>query len=253
MAAREGHGWWPYLVPLFSFLGILSLGGRLHEDLQPWILPVQVIVPAGLFLMYRRRGEYAELRGYPDRPGALLLDLGVGVAGGLLWMAPYVWLAWAGPDSVPALPDWLRPVPEEAFDPDQLGTSLVGLTLTLRALGYGIVTPFVEEIFVRSFLPRYAEVFDTDRDFRDIPIAHYSRRSLVIVVLFFTASHVPWEWPVAVLWILATQLWFYRRKHLAALVAVHAGSNLSIFFAAWALAHGLVDRSGAPFDLWFFV
>jgi hypothetical protein len=76
---------------------------------------------------------------------------------------------------------------------------------------------------------------------------------LIVVSVSFTLSHVQWEYPVAVLWIVGTQLWFYRRKHLAALVAVHAGSNLSIFFAAWALAHGLVDRSGAPFDLWFFV
>jgi len=253
MSRREGHGWWPYLLPLFSFLLLLSLAGKLPDGLQPWVLPIQVLLPAGLFLYFLRRGEYPELRGYPDRRWALPVDFAVGVLGGALWMAPYVFLAWAGEGAFGFWPDFFRPDPEEAFDPEQLGASLVGLTLGLRCAGYGIVTPFVEELFVRSFLLRYAEVFDTARDFRDVPIAHYSARSLLVVVVFFTFSHVTWEWPVAVLWILGTQAWFYYRKHVAALVAVHAGSNLSIFFAVWALSGRIGDRSGMPIDLWFFV
>jgi hypothetical protein len=253
MTRREGHGWWPYLVPLFAFLLVLSAAGRLPEAARGWGLPVQVLLPAGLFLYYLRRGEYSELRGYPDRPWAVGADFGVGVLGGVLWMAPYVALAWAGPDALPGWPDWLRPSPEDAFDPGQLGASLTGLALALRCLGYGVVTPFVEEIFVRGFLSRYAEVFDSDRDFRDVPVGHYDARSLLIVVVFFTVSHVTWEWPVAVLWILGTQLWFYARRNLAALVVVHAGSNLSIFAAAWLLSGVIPARNGVPLDLWFFV
>lgn len=253
MERREGHGWWPYLVPLFSFLLLLSVAGKLPEAWRAWVLPVQVALPAGLFLYYLRRGVYPELRGYPDRPWAIGADLAVGVLGGAMWMAPYVLLAWGGPGSFPLWPDFFRPEPGDAFDPEQLGASLVGLTLALRCTGFGVVTPFVEELFVRSFLPRYAEVFDRGTDFRDVPIAHYGSRSLLIVVVFFTVSHVPWEWPVAVLWILGTQLWFYWRKQLAALVVVHAGSNLSIFTAVWAFTGRITDRSGAPIDLWFFV
>jgi hypothetical protein len=253
MSRREGHGWWPYLLPLFSFLLLLSAAGKLPEGLRPWVLPVQVLLPAGVFLYFLRRGEYPELRGYPDRPWAPWADFGIGVLGGAMWMAPYVLLAWGGEGAFSFWPDLFRPDPTEAFDPELLGASLVGLTLTLRCVGYGVVTPFVEELFVRSFLLRYGQVFDSDRDFRDVPIAHYSVRSLAIVVIFFTVSHVTWEWPVAVLWILGTQAWFYYRRHLGALVMVHAGSNLSIFWAVWALSGRIPDRGGFPIDLWFFV
>jgi membrane protease YdiL (CAAX protease family) len=65
-------------------------------------------------------------------------------------------------------------------------------------------------------------------------------------VLFFTVSHVPWEWPVAVLWVVGTQIWFYRRRHLGSVVVVHATSNLAIFVAVL-----LADRAGL--DLWYFL
>jgi CAAX prenyl protease-like protein len=253
MAASAGHGWWPYLGPLFSFLLVLEAAARAPQELRGLFLVLQVALPAGFFLFFWRRGAYPELAGYPDRSGALALDLLVGVAGAVLWMAPYVLLEWAKPAFWGSWPGWLRPDPADAFDPNWLGPAFATAALTLRAVGYGLVTPFVEEIFVRSFLARYAEVFDRGTDFRALPIARFGWRSFWVVVIFFTLSHVPWEWPVALLWIVGTQLWFYHRKQLGALVAVHAASNLAIFFAAWASAGRLTDRAGAPFDLWFFL
>jgi hypothetical protein len=155
-------------------------------------------------------------------------------------MAPYVGLDHA------ALPAFMRPDPEAAFDPQGLGEGLLPLALSLRLLGYAAVTPFAEELFVRSWLARWLEVFDSPRDFRDVPIAQWSVRSFVGVALFFTAGHAVWEWPVAVLWVVGTQLWFYHRRHLGSLVVVHAASNLAIFVAVVVAA-----RSG--FDLWYFL
>ena len=106
---------------------------------------------------------------------------------------------------------------------------------------------------MRSWLLRYADVFDKNVDFRDVPIARFGWRSFITVVVFFTVSHVTWEWPVAVLWVVGSQLWFYHRKHLASLVIVHAGSNLSIFFFVLAMSGQLSDRAGMPIDLWFFI
>jgi hypothetical protein len=57
---------------------------------------------------------------------------------------------------------------------------------------------------------------------------------------------VPWEWPVAVLWVVGTQLWFYHRRHLGSLVVVHAASNLGIFVAVL-----LAARWGR--ELWYFL
>jgi hypothetical protein len=227
MTAHEGHGWWPYLLPLFLFLGLGELAGRFPEAWQSAFLPLKVLAPGGLFLWFRARGAYPELRGYPARARDVAQDVAVGVAGAALWMAPYLLALGFDPPLWNALPGFFRPDPGEAFDPAQWGPGLAWLALGVRALGYAAVTPFVEELFVRSWLARYADVFDRALDFRDVPLGRYSRRSFWVVVVFFTLSHMPWEWPVAILWVVGTQLWFYHRKH--------------------------PGPGGQPLDLWFFL
>lgn len=241
MAQRKGHGWGAYFLPYVGFLLIVELGGRLPEAAGPWLLPVKVALPLGLFVGYYARGHYPELRGYAWSVGAVAQDVLVGLVGAFVWMAPYL------------LVDALRPAGDRGFDPDQFGASLAWLALGLRAVGYGVATPFIEELFVRSWLMRYVEVFDRRVDFRTIPIGRYSRRSFAAVLIWFTFSHVPWEWPVAAAWIVLTQLWFYRRRHLASLVIVHATSNLAILAFAACFTGSLVDGQGRPIDLWFFV
>ena len=188
-----------------------------------------------------QEGTYPELRGYRPSAGGLGLDVLVGVVGAVIWMAPYV------------LVDAWRPSSEDAFDPSQFGASLVWLNLLLRTIGYGVVTPFAEEIFMRSWLLRYLEVFDKRMDFRDIPIAHFTWRSFIGVMMFFIVSHVPWEYPVEFVWALGTMLWFYHRKHLMPLVIVHAVTNLSILAAVVLLNDRFLDGAGNPISLWFFV
>jgi len=238
---RPGHGWWPYLAPIFSFLALVEVGRRASPALAPVFAVAKVLVPFAVLLYHARRNGYPELRGLETSAKDLALDVLVGVAGALLWIAPYLWIASA------------RPEPDAAFDPQQLGASREWLALSLRAFGFAVVTPFAEELFVRGWLARYVDVFDRSDDFRDVPIGRYSFRSFATVVIFFTLSHQPWEWPVAIVWIVATQLWFYRRRHLLPLVLVHAVSNLSIFLFVL-LANGrLTDADGSPLSLWFFL
>ena len=173
--------------------------------------------------------------------------------GAAVWMAPYLLALRFEPPLWTALPAFFQPGPDDAFDPAQLGQGRVGLTLVVRVLGYAVVTPFVEEVFVRSWLARFADAFDRPIDFRDVPLARFSWRSFWVVVLFFTASHVPWEWPVALLWIVGTQLWFYHRRQLGALVVVHAASNLSIFLFVWLMDGRWLGPDGLPHSLWFFL
>lgn len=241
MTTREGHGWWPYLLPMVAFLGLHELAARASEAIRPWMLVPQVAVPGGLLLYYRLRGSYPELRGYRGGLGGFSLDVLVGLAGAALWMAPYLVF------------DSLRPDPADAFDPEQLGTGLVWLVLGLRVIGYGVVTPFVEELFLRSWLIRYADVFDRPIDFRDVPIARFAWRSFFVVLIYFTFSHLPWEWPVSFAWGLGSLLWFYHRRDLAALVVVHATSNLAIFAFVLAMDGRLTDAAGQPLSLWFFL
>ena len=241
MAERRGHGWWPYLLPMVLFLGLGELTNRVPDALQPWFLPLRVLAPAALLVHYFRGGAYPELRGF--RPGlrGVALDVGVGLVGAAVWVAPYLWS------------EGMRPDPEAAFDPQQLGPGLVAVTLAIRALGYSVVTPFVEELMVRSWLLRYVDVFDKAVDFRDVPIGRYSLRSFLVVVIYFTLSHVPWEWPVAVAWVVGTQVWFYHRRNLLDLVIVHATSNFAIFVFVVTCTGRLHDATGAPLDLWFFL
>ena len=63
---------------------------------------------------------------------------------------------------------------------------------------------------------------------------------------------MPWEWLVAVPWIVGTQLWYYHRKSLPALVTVHTGSNLGIF-AFVLLMDGRIPGATGPMQLWFFL
>ena len=253
MAARGEHGWWPYWAPLFSFLILGEIAGRTPEAWQPLFLPIKVLVPGGLFAWFYARGAYSELRGWRPSGRDLLLDTGVGILGGAIWMAPYLVALRFDPPLWTALPEFLQPSPEDGFDAMQLGPGLAGAVLGIRLLGYAAVTPFVEELFVRSWLARFAEVFDRRVDFRDIPIGHFSWRSFWVVVVFFTASHAPWEWPVSVLWIVGTQLWFYHRRQLGALVVVHAASNLSIFLFVWLMDGRWLGPDGLPRSIWFFL
>jgi len=241
LTERSGHGWGAYFWPYLSFLLILEIERRIPEEAAPYLLPVKVAVPLGVFLAYFLRGHYRELRGCQWSITGVGQDVLVGVVGAALWMAPYLFI------------DSLRPAGDEAFDPNQFGSSLAWLALGLRAVGYGVATPFIEELFVRSWLIRYIDVFDRRGDFRDVPIGRYSLRSFAVVVVWFTFSHVPWEWPVAVAWIVMTQLWFYHRRQLPSMVIVHASSNLSILAFVVAFSGALLDGQGRPLDLWFFV
>ncbi len=241
MPRYRGHGFWGYLAPLFTFLLIVQFKGSFPDSWAGGLLALQVLLPAALFVHFARRGDYPELRGFRV-DGNIALDVLVGLAGAAIWVVPFVWVdAW-------------RPEDPGAFDPEQLGSARVGLALTLRAVGYAVVTPFVEELFMRSWLLRYAEVFDGRRDFRDVPIAHFSWRSFALVVGFFLLSHVWWwEYPLMLVWAVGTQLWFYHRGHLMPIVIVHAVTNLAILaFVIVADGHFL-DATGAPISLWFFV
>jgi hypothetical protein len=253
MTTTRGHGWWPYWLPLMSFLVLGEIAGKCPDAWQPAFLPIKVAVPGLLFVHFFRRGEYPELRSYRPGAGLFLLDFAVGLLGAAVWMAPYIFALQYEPPLWTALPELLQPDPADGFDRLQLGSGLVGLTLAIRALGYALVTPFVEELFVRSWLMRFAHVFDKPVDFRSVPMGQFSWTSFWIVLAFFTASHVPWEWPVAIVWIVGTQLWFYARRELGAMVTVHAGSNAGILVFVWLTDGRLTGAGGRALDLWFFV
>jgi CAAX prenyl protease-like protein len=164
------------------------------------------------------RGDLSELRGY--RPGGrgLAQDVLVGLAIAALWVGPFL--------LIPSLP---RPGPEEGFDTLAFGAGREALAFGLRLIGFACVTPVMEELFVRSFLIRLVDVVDGDMNFRKVPIGRYSLRSFLVTVVWFTFTHVSWEWVVAPVAGAIFNLWLYRRRHLGATIVAHAVANASIW------------------------
>lgn len=239
MAKRRltGYGWAPYWFPMVSFLALVEIGSRVPESWALGFLALKVVVPGGFVAWYAWRGSYPELRGGLRPSPASALDVGIGLLGAILWVAPFL------------LFDGLRPE-SEGFDPERFGGAATE-AMVLRALGYAAVTPFVEELFVRSWMLRFIDVFDQRKDFRSVPIARFSWRSFVIVSLYFVFTHQSWEWGVMAVWTLLTMAWFYHRRQMAALVLVHAVTNGAIFVFVMLYDGRLTDASGVPIGLRF--
>ena len=241
--SREGggHGWWPYVVPYLSFLAAVELSRRVPEAGAAVMLFVKPALPVLAIAYYWRRGAYPELRRARLDAGGASLDVLVGIGLAALWMAPFIWV------------DALRPGDGELFDPNRWGTQWAAGVLALRMFGYAIVTPLFEEIFIRSFVMRYSQVYMSRGDFRDVPLAHYTLTSFIATTVVFTIGHVPWEWWVAIPWVAITNVWFYYRKNLWALILVHGATNATILIVAIVGEGWFTDAAGQPIGLWFFV
>jgi CAAX prenyl protease-like protein len=204
---------WPYLAPYAVLLVCAELGRWLPAAAEPSLLALRVLLPAVLLGIAARRGAFPELAGGPSAAGAAL-DVGFGVAIAALWLAPY--LLW---------PDLPR---GEPFDPDALGESLRPAWLGLRLLGFVLVSPLVEELFVRSFLHRAAEGWPDWAGFWQRPLARPQRFAFLVTVLWFTLSHAPWEWWVAIPTAALLNAWLYLRGRLRSVWIAHAVANATI-------------------------
>jgi CAAX prenyl protease-like protein len=215
-----------YVTPYAAFLVIVELSARL-PGAAPLLLPLRVALPAVLLFAFWRRGAYAELRGH--RFGAATaLDVACGLAIAALWVAPYL-----------LVPSLARKAP---FDADQLGAEHRALALGLRLAGFACVTPFVEELFVRSFVTRFAASFERG-DFRLLPLVPLGARAFVVSALWFTFTHAPWEWWVALPTGIALNAWLMARRHLVPCIVAHAVANAAL----WALV------VLGPWPLWEFL
>jgi CAAX prenyl protease-like protein len=238
MAERRDHGWAPYWLPMLAFLLLVEVGSRAPDSAAGFILILRVLVPGALVLWFAVRGSYPELRGF-RADASVLLDVAVGLLGAALWIAPFL------------LRDDLR-TDLGGFDAAlPFGAGGVVAALALRAIGYAGVTPFVEELFVRSWLLRFAEVWNSGGDFRKVPIAHFTWPSFLIATAYFVFTHQRWEWGVMLAWTLLTMAWFYRRRHIVPLILVHAVTNGAIFAFVLLCDGRFRDGQGAPIGLWF--
>ena len=204
------------------------------------MLFIKPAVPLLLMIWFAARGSYPELRRSRLDWRLSPLDVALGVALAILWMAPFILFPSLGPEET------------EPFDPGLMGPSSREWVLGVRMLGYAVVTPFFEELFIRSFVMCYAEVWSERGDFRSVPLAHYSLTSFLVTIVVFTLGHVPWEWWVAIPWVAITNLWFYWRKDLLSVIVVHGVTNATILLIA-IYGEGWFEGPDGPLSLWFFV
>ena len=255
--SSRGHGWWPYLGPYIAFMLAGEVGVRLPEQWAPALLFIKPMAPLGLILYFWRKGAYPELRGSGlTLPGACQ-DILVGLVLTAVWVLPYLvfdGMRLEDPATGGFLPDSLRADTLSPFDPFILGTGGLWVVLGARMFGYALVTPLFEELFIRSFVMRYSEVYSSRGDFRDVPLAHFGWTSFIVTTVIFTLGHVPWEYWVAIPWVVLTNLWFYYRKDLYAVILVRATTNAAILlFVAWADGLLFDGQGGLGLSLWFFV
>ena len=240
---RDSHGWWPYVLPYVAFLLMSEVAARLPDGADPFVLLIKPVLTLALILWFWTKGAYPELRGSDARLDFAggLQDVLVGLGLTVVWIVPFLFF--------PAL----RPEPGGEFNPAMAGDDLVVTILFVRFFGYALVTPVFEEIFIRSFVMRIADVWNTEDDFRDQPIARYTQRSMLVTLVVFSLGHVPWEWWVCVPWIVLSNLWFYHRRRLAALMLVHGVTNASLLALAVYGGELFQNPDGTSFSFWFFV
>jgi CAAX prenyl protease-like protein len=237
---RHEVDWAPYFTPMLGFAVILAAGDYAPAGTELWFMALRVLVPLGIFLYFLRAGRYPELKGFRLSAG-VVADIAVGLAVAALWVGPF--LLFPG----------MRPDAAEGFDANAAGPVNRLLILGLRLAGFTIVTPFIEELLVRSFLIRAVDTYNTDHDFRDIPIGRFAWRSFLFTLAWFTFTHAEWEWPVAFLAGLIYNLWLYRRRHIGALILTHAVTNAALFSLVIWGSGKVADITGARPDLWFFL
>lgn len=230
--------WLPYFGPMLGFSAVLALADYAPPGADLAVMIARAAVPAAIFAFFYFQGRYPELSQCRLGP-ASALDILVGLGVTALWVAPYLFF-----------PE-MRPSGEEAFDPGQGSTRTA--MLALRFLGFVAVTPIIEELLVRSFLIRVVDVYDTDRDFRDVPIGVFAWKSFLATVAWFTFTHAQWEWPVAFLTCVIYNLWLYYRKDIGALIVTHAVTNAALFALVIWGSDAVSDWLGESIDLGFFL
>ncbi len=93
--------------------------------------------------------------------------------------------------------------------------------IAIRFIGLVAIAPWMEELFYRSFLLRFA---NNPYDFQQVPIGKYELTSCVVVVLLMALSHP--EWLAAAIFSLALNVLLYRTRNVFACVVCHGATNL---------------------------
>jgi CAAX protease family protein len=201
----------PHVLPYVVFLVITQVGGYFGLIGPVVAYPVKLIVCAALAMTFIRRGSYPELgTGLSWRLLPIDLVLGVAVFG--LWIAPesIAWLQFGG----------------SAYNPNEAGEALRIPMIVIRLMGAVILVPVIEELFMRSFLPRFIDTFEKGEDWRTRALGSYTIVSFVVTAILFGLAHH--RWAVGIATGLIYNGYFLWRRSLWPIILVHAVTNLAL-------------------------
>jgi CAAX prenyl protease-like protein len=154
-----------------------------------------------------------------------VVDLKVRFPVGTLLVGVGVFALWVAPDLL--VPGWRQ---HPLFQNSLTGALTVSLppearhdplVLTLRIARAALLVPILEELFWRGWLPRFLDA----RDFRTLPLGHFTTMSFAATAVLFAAEHGPF-WEVGLLAGVAYNLWMRHTRSLGDLIVAHGLTNL---------------------------
>ncbi len=261
--------WLPYVCHMF-FVGMIA------KILLPFeAYPLAVLVTAVVLIVYWKKGSYPELTVKNLTPGDWLLALVIGVAGIILWIAPYHYLytvmfaripIW-GNDNIYLSFTYGFEFPEDAFRRVLGGFVMIPDTMPTATYSPGILNQSIAHIANMFFgdagahteviktmlimfrisgavltVPFFEEFFIRSVVVRFVTDEYYKRvpigyftRKSFLIALGLYVVAHPW-WLVALIWGGLTFWLYYYRKNLLLCIFAHAVSNLLL--AAYVLYTG---------------
>ena len=102
------------------------------------------------------------------------------------------------------------------------------LSLSIKLIGFLLIAPLVEELFIRGFLIR----FIINHDWQKVPIGKFTWPSFAITALLFGFSHNLWL--AGIFAGILLNLLLYKQKRIESCIFAHFIANLSL--AAYILA-----------------
>lgn len=189
----------PYLLPLITLLAAGMITGAFSAKFD-WLYPL-CLVAVGITLWMCRQ-NYRDLTWKLSLPATAI---------GVVVFA--MWIALAPADAAGGKSSWPEAL---ASIPSHWATAW----LLLRALGFVVFVPIVEELAFRGFLTRRV----IDSEFQRVPVGTFSWRSLLISSLLFGAMHGRFWFAGTVAGMLFA-LAMYHRRSLGDAVQAHATAN----------------------------
>jgi len=187
-----------YLIPFLLYILIWPIIDYFFKNSYLGYF-LRTVATAILLIFYFR--QYKELKKFKFSFLAILIGILIAV----------VWVSLEG----------LYPqIPGEIANPYSLGTDFFIPILITKIIGFILVAPLIEELFVRSFMLR----FFINPDFEKVKIGTYSLFSFIITVLFFGFSHNLWL-PGLIVGIMLN-LFLYKTKSIWSCIQAHMTANL---------------------------